>query len=96
MRSIRTKTILLNLISVTAALIITAVIGTVYVGKIGHANSEQTLSLLCQNAKSNLNNYFKSVEQSVNTISSLVDANLDALDEATFDTSFHNHIDKLD
>ena len=94
MRSIRTKSILLNLISLVAAITITTFIGAFYVAEKGHDHSAQSLALLCENGKSNLNNYFKSVEQSVNTISSLIDANLDALDDATFDTSFANHIEQ--
>ena len=94
MHSIRAKTIILNIVGVFVATLAATIIAGVSIAKIGHHNSEQTLSLLCQTGKSNLNYYFKSVEQSVKTVSSLIDADLDTIDEADFDTTFSRHVEQ--
>ena len=92
MRSIRAKTVLLNLISISIAITVTTFIGAFSVAKQGHDSSEKQLALLCETGKNNLNNYFKSVEQSANTVSSLVDNNLDGIEESSFYDHFANHV----
>ena len=94
MRSIRSKIILLNIIAIAVAITVATVISAVSVANLGHANSEQALRLLCETGKSNLDYYFKSVEQSVNTVSSLVDADLDTLPNLTDKTAFQEHADR--
>ena len=75
------------------ALLVATTIGAFSVSIQGHERSEESLRLLCETGKNNLNYYFKSIEQSVNTVSSLVDANLDSLPKEEFNTKFHNHIE---
>ncbi len=96
MRSIRTKTVLLNLISIAAAITITTVISAISVANQGHESSEKQLALLCESGKNNLNSYFRSVEQSTNTVSTLIDSNLDAIAEADFYDHFTNHVEQAE
>ena len=94
MRSIRAKVTLLTVLAVSVAIVVTTVISVFYVSNLGHTSSEQALSLLCETGKNNLENYFKSVEQSVKTVSSLIDANLDTMEDSTFNEKLHNHVEQ--
>ena len=91
-RTLRLRIAIINAIAVTASILITSIIGSISIANQGHENSEKTLSLLCQNGKNNLNNYFKSVEQSVNIVSGLIDDNLDQISDSEFNTKFANHV----
>ena len=82
MHSIRTKITLLNIISIIIAIFVTAFISSVYVANFGHRSVEQSLALLCETGKNNINYYLKSVEQSVNTVSTLIDRKLDEIDDS--------------
>ena len=92
MRSIRTKIALLSISSVIVAILITAIISCVYVANFGHSSVEQSLALLCETGKNNINYYLKSVEQSVNTVSRLIDQDLDAIDESDYNAGFSKHM----
>ena len=94
MRSIRTKIALLNVVSLILAIFVTALISSIYIANFGHQSVEQSLALLCTTGKNNINYYLKSVEQSVNTVSSLIDQDLDAIDEANFNVEFAQHMDE--
>ena len=94
MHSIRTKFTLLNVIAISATIVVTTTISGVSIAMLGHNSSEKELSLTCEEGKSDLNYYFKSIEQSVATISHLIDANLDTLTADTFVEKFHNHIEQ--
>ena len=96
MKSLRTKITLLTVIPIALALTITTVISAVYIASLGHKDAEKSLSLSCENGKNNLNNYFKSVEQSVNTVSSLIDTDLDNIEEEHFNEQFSAHIHNAD
>ena len=96
MRSLRSRTILLNVIAITVAILVATIISAFSVANLGHSSSEQSLRLLCETGKSSLNYYFKSVEQSVKTVSSLIDADLDAIPEATLVADFHEHMNQAD
>ena len=93
MHSIRTRTTLLTVLGITISIFIATVISAVSVAKLGHSSSEQTLSLLCETGKNNINYYFKSVEQSVNTVSTLIDSDLDDINDANFNAEFSAHMD---
>ena len=67
MHSIRTKITFLNIIAIGVAIIVTTLISGFSIANLGHQRSEETLSLLCETGKNNLNYYFKSIEQSTNT-----------------------------
>ena len=73
MRSLRLKITLLNVIAVSAALLVATVIGVVSIATFGHESSEQSLRLLCQDGKSSLDDYFDSVEQSAEIVSAMID-----------------------
>lgn len=76
MRSIRTRISTLNVVAVSVALITATAIGVISIATFGHESSEESLRLLCQEGKNNLNDYFDSVEQSANIVSGLVTADL--------------------
>ena len=93
MHSIRTKITLLNIISIIVAIIATALVGSIYIANFGHRSVEQSLELLCETGKNNINYYLKSVEQSVNTVSNLIDKELDDIDESDYNTGFAKHME---
>ena len=92
MHSIRTKITLLNIIAIIIAIFVTTLVGCIAVANLGHSSAHQALSLLCESGKSNVNNYLKSIEQSVNTISGLVDANLDTYKDDEFNDKLPDHM----
>jgi hypothetical protein len=94
MHSVRTKIALLNVVSIIIAIFVAALISSIYVANFGHQSVEQSLALLCETGKNNINYYLKSVEQSVNTVSRLVDDDLDEIDEADFDAGLAKHMDE--
>jgi len=94
MRSIRTKITLLNIIAIAVSFAVTAIVSAVFVTSYGHESAEKELSLLCENGRSNINNYLKSVEQSVKTVSSLIDDDLDAISDEHFAEEFSAHMDE--
>ena len=96
MHSLKAKLTLLNIIPIAIAITVTTVISAVYISRIGHKDAEQALSLSCEIGKNNLNYYFKSVEQSVNTVSSLIDADLDNLSDITSKEEWAAHIHNAD
>ena len=93
MHSIRTKIALLNVASIIIAIFVAALISSIYVANFGHQSVEQSLELLCTTGKNNINYYLKSVEQSVNTVSSLIDQDLDSIDESDFNAGFSQHVE---
>ena len=92
LRSLHSKVTLLTVIPLMVALLITSVIGTVLLRNFGHEHAKQTLALLCQTGKNNLNYYFKSVEQSVDIVSKLMDDELDTILDDTFNTDHSLHV----
>ena len=91
-KTLRLKIAILNAIAVTLAILITSIISSISIAVQGHESSEQALSLLCETGKNNLNYYFKSVEQSVNIVSGLIDDNLDSISDEEFNTKFSTHV----
>lgn len=72
MRSVRTRITVLNVVAVSVALVTATVIGVISIATFGHESSEESLRLLCQEGKNNLNDYFDSVEQSAEIVSGLI------------------------
>ena len=92
MKSIRTKISILNVVAISIALVVAAVIASISIASFAHSSSEKTVELSCQTGKNNLNYYFKSIEQSVNTVSNLISADLDErIDDNDLATSYHDH-----
>lgn len=94
MRSIRTKTILLSLIGITISTAVATTIGAINIANQGHASAEQALNLLCESGKNKLNYYFKSVEQSVNTVAGVIDSELDSISDDDYKNNFSEHVEK--
>ena len=80
MRSIRTKITVLTLCAVIVVLSVTTVLTVVSIRNLGSDSSNQILYLLCEEGQKNLNAYFKSVEQSVETISGYASYDLTQID----------------
>ena len=96
MRSIRAKTTILNVAAVVVSMIAATAIGAITIANFGHERAEKELALMCEDGKHRLNNYFKSVEQSVEIVSDLVDSSLDNIPDATFNDDFADHIAYVD
>ena len=94
MHSVRTKITLLNTISIIIAIFVTALVSCIYIASFGHRTVEQSLALLCETGKNNINYYLKSVEQSVKTVSSLIDQELDEIDESDYNAGFTKHMNE--
>ena len=94
MHSIRTKITLLNAIAIVVAITVVTIISAFSVANLGHSASEQSLSLLCDTGRNNLDYYFKSVAQSVQTVSSLIDADLETLPDLQTESTFHDHVEE--
>ena len=76
MRSIRTKITILTLFAIVAVLISTTVLSVKSIRDLGSSSANQILFLLCEEGQKNLDAHFKSVEQSVETISGYVESDL--------------------
>ena len=94
MRSIRTKITTLIIVSMSVSFIAAAIVAGVSIADFGHNSAERELALLAETGKNNLNYYFKSVEQSVNTVSSLIDDDLDRIPDEDFAASFSQHMER--
>ena len=95
MHSIRTRITLLNVIGMVVTILATTFISTYSVSKLGHNSSAQELELLCETGKSSINYYLKSVEQSTNTVSSLIDSHLDTIaDDPDFNNKLSSHMEQ--
>ena len=92
MHSIRTRITVLNIIAIIVAIFTATLIAGFSISNYGHESSEQSLALLCETGKNNLDYYFKSVEQSVNTISGMIDDNIDEIKESEYATKFAGHV----
>ena len=93
MYSIRTRTVLLNIIAVTLSLTVATIIGAFSAASLGHSKTQQALNLLCESGKSSLNSYFKSVEQSIKTVSAYIDDDLGSISDADFNTALSDHVE---
>ena len=91
MHSIRTKTTLLNVVAIVFAILVATFISAITIANLGHSASEKNLNLLCETGKNNLNYYFKSVSQSIDTISSIIEDDLEKIDDA----DFPNHVRRV-
>ena len=85
MRSIRTRTILLNVIAIFISIFVATLISAISIANLGHSSSEKELALLCESGKNKLNYNFESVRQTVDTVTSLIDEDLDSVSDDRFD-----------
>ena len=77
MHSIKTKIKLITVVAIVISMSITMLLGVIAVRKIGSSSSEQILLLLCETGEKNLDYYFESVEQTVGTVSSYAETDLE-------------------
>ena len=76
MHSIKSKIITLTAVAIIVVITISTAISAVAIRNLGNSTSAQILFLVCEEGQKNLNAYFRSVEQSVETISSYAEADL--------------------
>ena len=93
MHSIRTKNTILTVVAITTAMLTATIISAVTIANLGHSNSEELLKLKCEEGQNNIEAYFKSVEQSIDTLSSWLDDEVDAIDTANFEAEFAAHVE---
>ncbi len=74
--SIRTRTTLLTVCAIVAAMTIATLLGVFAIRNIGNSDSDQKLLLLCETGEKDLNYYFNSVEKYVSTVSSYAESDL--------------------
>ena len=90
MKSIRSKITILTASAVVIAVIVAALLGTLAIRSMANSNAERTLRLLCETGQKNLDAYFDSIEQSVETVSSFADGDLKGLEESALQA----HVDR--
>ena len=76
---------------IVIAMIISTVLGIAAIQDIGNHDAEQTLLLLCETGRKDLNTYFQNVEQSVKTVAAYVEADLERVN----DENLHAHMDRV-
>ena len=91
MHSIKTKITAMTVCIIVIAMIISTVLGIAAIQDIGNHDAEQTLLLLCETGRKDLNTYFRNVEQSVKTVAAYVEADLERVN----DENLHAHMDRV-
>ena len=91
MFSIRTKITLLTVCAIIAAMAAATFLSVTAIKRMGDSSSRQILWLLCETGEKNLDSYFRSVEQSVEMVSSFVESDLENLGPDQLDS----HIDRV-
>ena len=95
MFSIRSKIAILIAFAVSVSVSVVTVIGAKITADLGHSKTEQAMALLCESGKHNLDGYFGSVSQSIDTISDIANERLDELSQADYATEMHNHLEDI-
>ena len=91
MHSIRTKITLLCTFMIVATMIVASAYGIGAIREMGYRNANETLTHLCETGEKNLDNYFGSVEQSVEMVGAYIESDLDGLD----DDHLQAHLDRV-
>ena len=95
MYSLRIKSILINVTSIVVAIAAVSAISGISIANLGHESAEQALKLNCETGKNNLNYYFKSTEQSLDSLSELINYDLSGISDEDFDSEFTNHVSRV-
>lgn len=90
MHSIKTKITAMTICVIVIAMAIATFFGVTAIRDVGNHDARQTLLLLCETGQKDLNYYFQNVEQSVKTVASFVQSDLDGVD----DEELQAHIDR--
>lgn len=91
LNSLRTKITTLTASMIIIVMIISAAFGVIALKDVGNENANNTLRLLCEVGQKNLDEYFSSVEQSVELISAYVESDLDGID----DQHLSRHVERV-
>lgn len=92
MHSLRAKITTLTVSAIIVVLTITTIISTLEIRKLGNETSDQLLFLMCEEGEKNLDHYFYSIEQSVETISSYAEDDLKQSDIK----NLSSHLDRVE
>ena len=76
-----TKTALLTVCGIVAAMVIATLLGVVALRNVGSSSANQMLLLLCETGERNIDYYFNSVQKSVSKVADFVEADLDGVDD---------------
>ena len=93
MHSIRTKSTIVNSIAMALSIGIVTALSGIYIANLGHNSSEQTMRLLCETGKNNIDYYLDSVEQSADAVSGLINNGLDNIPDDELATKLHEHVE---
>lgn len=78
MRSIRTKVSLINMIAIVVSVLLIGGVGVLFLRNEGEQGSDREMTLLCDSQRKSLNEYFKSIEQSVDMVARYAEEELNA------------------
>lgn len=81
MPSIKSKMTTMMIYVIVIAMAISAFLSVAALRSVGSRDADQLLLLMCETGQKNMDNYFKSVEQSVAMLSAYVESDLDGLDD---------------
>jgi hypothetical protein len=76
---------------IVATMVVASVYGISAVRDMGYASANETLKRLCETGEKNLDNYFSSVEQSVEMVEAYIESDLDGADDARLQA----HLDRV-
>ena len=76
---------------VVATMVVASVCGISAVRDMGYASANETLKRLCETGEKNLDDYFSSVEQSVEMVEAYIESDLDGADDARLQA----HLDRV-
>lgn len=91
MHSIRTKIIVLTACAIIVATAVATVLASISIRDLGNDSSNQILYLMCETGKKNLDSYFDSIMQSVETVYSFAEEDL----KTTETGELGEHLDKV-
>ena len=77
---------------IVATMVVASVYGISAIRDMGFASANETLKHLCETGQKNLDNYFSSVEQSVEMVAAYIESDLDGTD----DVHLQAHLDRVD
>ena len=78
MRSIRAKISLTTMMAVMVSVILISIVGTLFIRNEGERDSDQEMTLLCDTKRNTLDEFMKSIEQSVDTVADYAAEDLSA------------------
>lgn len=95
MKSIKTKITGMTVGAIVVVMIVAMISGVIVIRDIGIKSVNRSLILLCETGQKNLNEYFNSVEQSVEMVSAFVESDLNEVDKLD-DKELKDHVKRVD